>query len=261
MLRLRVLTIVPVLVLAHQATAVGQQVYDARYAVRLYGITFARSRFVSTVDGDSFAVRGTIATVGLARIIDRTNATAAAAGRFTSAGTIPETYALDYRSGRKKKRTNILFGDRKVARTTVTPAPGPRSPDNWVPVSEADLRFVTDPLSTVLIRADQPVDVCQRALKMYDGELVAEIDLSFESATKVDIPGYHGAGVTCRARFTPVAGYKKGNRSLAYLRDRSRMRITFAPLGRTDVYVPVRASVGTRIGTVTVQAESVTAAK
>jgi hypothetical protein len=75
------------------------------------------------------------------------------------------------------------------------------------------------------------------------------------------VDGWEGETVTCSVGFKPVAGYRKGRKALDYLKNRSRMTITFAPLGRTGVYAPVRATVGTQIGTITVQARKFEATK
>ena len=66
--------------------------------------------------------------------------------------------------------------------------------------------------------------------------------------------GYGDEAVTCSAKFVPVSGYRPDSSSLAYLKNRSRITIAFAPLGKTGIYAPVYATVGTKIGTVTVTA-------
>jgi hypothetical protein len=123
------------------------------------------------------------------------------------------------------------------------------------------LQAVTDPLSATLVRADSLSEVCGRTIKIYDGELRFDLTLTHESTGTMAIDGWEGETVTCGVRFEPVAGYRKGRKALDYLKNRSRMTITFAPLGTTGVYGPVRATVGTQIGTITVQAQRFEATK
>jgi len=44
------------------------------------------------------------------------------------------------------------------------------------------------------------------------------------------------------------------NKALEFLKNRSRMMVTFAPLGQTGVYAPIHATVGTQIGPLTISA-------
>ena len=55
-------------------------------------------------------------------------------------------------------------------------------------------------------------------------------------------------------RFRPVSGYRKTKRALDYLKNESRILVAFAPLGKTGIYAPIHATVGTQIGTITVAA-------
>ena len=60
--------------------------------------------------------------------------------------------------------------------------------------------------------------------------------------------------MTCRMHFEPVSGYRKSKRALDYLKNQSRIMVAFAPLGKTGIYAPIHATVGTQIGTITVTA-------
>jgi hypothetical protein len=106
-----------------------------------------------------------------------------------------------------------------------------------------------------MVRAASPADVCKKTLRYYDGELRADIAFAYSGKKQLSIPGYSGDATVCTARFTPVGGYRPGNSTIEYLKDKGRMTITFAPMGSTGMFVPVSASVGTKIGTVTVSAD------
>ncbi|RUM97705.1 DUF3108 domain-containing protein [Pseudaminobacter arsenicus] len=227
--------------------------FQSEYSLSLLGFTVARSSFSSTFQGDRFSVRGSMASAGLAKIFDSTKGTISASGRFSGPRPRPESFASDYVSGKKAQRTEISFARGNVARTVNVPPLKKRGSD-WVPVATADLRAVADPISATLVRADNPKEICGRTVKMFDGEMRADLVLNYSSTEPVSIAGYEGKAVFCNARFVPVAGYRKGHRSIEYLRNRSKIAIAFAPVGTTGIYAPIYATVGTQIGTVTIRA-------
>ncbi|MBN9077670.1 MAG: DUF3108 domain-containing protein [Rhizobiales bacterium] len=227
--------------------------FVADYTVSLYGLTLAHTSFTSTLDGNDISIDGTIATAGVARIIDDTKGTTTVRGHLSGDGVTPDSFAIAYKSGKKNKRTEIDFTDGAVSRTMNEPPLKKRK--KWVPLSADDLKAVTDPLSGIMVRADKPADVCNKTLRYYDGELRADIAFSYAGKKPLSIPGYSGDATVCMARFTPVGGYRPGNSTIEYLKNKGKMTIAFAPMGSTGMFVPVSASVGTKIGTVSVSAD------
>ncbi len=227
--------------------------FVADYTVTIYGLTLARTSFTSTLDGDALSVDGTIATAGLARVIDDTKGTTTVRGHLSDDGVTPDAFRIAYTSGKKHKRTEIDFKDGTVSRTMNVPPL--KKHKKWIPLSPDDLKTATDPLSGILVRAPSLSAVCRKTLRYYDGELRADIVLSYAGRAPLTIPGYSGDVAVCNARFSPVGGYRPGNSTIEYLRKKGAMTIAFAPMGATGMFVPVRASVGTKIGTVTVRAD------
>ena len=115
-----------------------------------------------------------------------------------------------------------------------------------------------DPLSAALIQAKDPRSVCGRTLKALRRRdpRRPRADLR-QLQAPVSIDGYEGEAVTCRGRFMPVAGYHRGNKSLQYLSTKSRIMLKFAQLGKTGIYAPIHATIGTKIGTVTISARRI----
>ncbi len=235
--------------------AAAAQSFRSEYTISFLGLTLARSKFDSSFDGDRFRLRGSMSSAGIAQIFDDTKGTVSASGRFSGTSPRPDGFVTNYVSGRKAKKTEIGFAGGNVSKVVNVPAPKKRG-DDWVPVAKADLRAVLDPLSATLVRADKPEQVCGRTVKMFDGEMRANLVLNYVSTGKVSIPGYSGEAVTCSARFVPVGGYRSGHKSIEYLKNRSKIAISFAPIGTTGVYAPVHATVGTQIGTITIRARN-----
>lgn len=245
---------------AHSAVGDVPQSFNADYAVSIFGLTVARSRFTSRISDRSFQLEGSISSAGIASFFDDTKATTAASGRFRRDATVPDAYSVSYTYGKKAKKTTLDFAGGNVAKVTNLPPLEKRGAD-WVPVTAKDLVAVTDPISAVLVRAPSLAQVCRRTIRVFDGEIRADLKLSPVGTGPVHLGAYRGEAAVCSGRFVPVAGYRPGNKSIRYLRDRSQIRITFAQLGQTGVYAPVHATVSTRIGTVTFLARRLEAAQ
>ncbi len=239
--------------LAHAASPVaaeGKQTFSGEYTVTFLGLPVARSNFVSTFNGNNFTVQGRMSSAGIGKLFDSTTGTSHASGSFVGKQTRPKSFRVQYKSGKKTQTTAINFAGGAVSKTVNDPPL--RKRDNWVAVKLGQLQAVTDPISATLIRADTPDEVCTRVLKVYDGQMRMNLRLSYASTTKV--PGIESDVITCNARFVAVSGYRTTNRSIDYMRKRAKISISFARLGETGIYAPVRATVGTTMGPITVTA-------
>lgn len=249
-----------VLTAASPAQAASPQTFHGDYTISYLGLPVARASFQSRYDGDDYSIDGSVTSAGLARIFDDTKGTLRALGKFSGDSPAPSSFRADYVSAKKPSLVDIRFANGTVASTQVKPAPKKRGSD-WIGLDAAHLRRAVDPIAATLVRADSPDKVCGRTVKMYDGELRADLRLSFASNGATSVKGYKGPTVTCRMNFQPVAGYRKGKKALDYLKNRSRIMVTFAPVGETGVYAPIYATVGTQIGTITVSAHRFEAAR
>lgn len=225
--------------------------FRAHYSVTLLGIPIGKGSFDSTFNGNRFSISGSVASAGIARIFDRTNATTKVEGAVGKQAPQPRSFELDYTSGSKKGRTQIGFFGNRVHKVVNQPELPTR--DRWVPLTPAALQAALDPLSSTLVRTDDPAKVCARTVKFFDGELRADLQFAHRETTQRDGEPV----VTCNVRFVPVAGYQQGRNQVDYLKNRSRISISFARLGNTGFYTPVEAHIGTQVGTVRVAATSI----
>ena len=235
------------------AHAAGPQSFVGEYTVSFLGIPVAKSSFQSRYEGDAYSISGSVSTAGLAQIFDDTHGTISTSGRVLADRIEPGMFRADYTSGRKVSLIDIRFESGKVVSTKVLPPPRRRGPD-WVPLDMADLAGVADPIAATAIRAGSLDKVCGRTVKLYDGEMRADLRLSHVGTGNISVKGYQGPTVTCRLGFEPVSGFASGRKALKFLQRKSRIEVTFAPLGQTGIYAPVHATVGTRIGTITLRA-------
>src|SRR5690606_29999759 len=189
--------------------------FQGDYTVSYLGLTVVKASFVSRYDGDTYAVDGRVAAAGLARLFDDTSGTLRATGRVSGRRVVPQSFRADYTSGKKASLLDIRFSGGAVTATKVEPPPKPR-PKDWVAIDLADLKGVLDPTATTIVPAASLDEVCNRTLKTYDGEMRADLTLSFVSRGEISVKGYQGPTVTCRMRFEPVSGYRKGRKGLQY---------------------------------------------
>jgi Protein of unknown function (DUF3108) len=236
------------------------QTFSAEYSVSFLGLTVARSTVVSRVGPNRYDIKGEIESAGLASFFDDTRAKTSASGRIGKNGISPETYTVKYTYGEKAKQTTLDFAKGNVVKIANSP-PLPKTGKDWVPVGEKELRAVFDPLSAVLVRSKDARSVCNHTLKAFDGQIRANLAMSYVNVAQVPIDGDKREVVTCAGRFQPVAGYHRGNKSLQYLSTKSRIVLKFAELGKTGIYAPVQASVSTKIGTFSIRARRIEASQ
>jgi hypothetical protein len=238
---------------AMPARAAEKENFLGVYRVSIFGLSIAESRFTSHLNGNGFRVKGNLRSAGLARIFDKTDGITQVTGHFAGETIEPVSYKMSYKSGSKRSSTAMAFENGRVVTVSVKPKEKRASAD-WVPVNPSQLVEVTDPLTASMVKATSLSDVCNRTLRVFDGEMRADLQLSYLRIRPFSTDGYRGDVVDCSARFVPVAGYRKTNSTMRYLQTESRITISFAPLGDHDVYAPVKAEVGTKIGTVRVYA-------
>lgn len=235
------------------AFAAGRQDFRGEYTVSYLGLSVAKATFESRYEGTAYSIKGNVSSAGLARIFDDTHGTISTSGTIAADRIDPAAFRADYTSGKKVSMIDIRFAGGKVVSTKVLPPPKPRGAD-WLPLGARDLAGVADPIAATVIRTDSPDKVCGRTVKLYDGEMRANLNLAFVEKGTISVKGYDGPTVTCRLQFEPVAGYRKGRKALEFLRSKSRIVVTFAPIGQSGVYAPIHATVGTQIGTITIHA-------
>jgi hypothetical protein len=158
----------------------------------------------------------------------------------------------------------MIFEDGAV-KTLRRDEPVPK--DGRVPVSEADLRGVVDPLSAMLIAAPNgggtvlAAEACRRTLAIFDGQRRYDLVLSFKRADTIKIErGYAGPVLVCAVVLHPIAGYRADSVLVKYVSGRQGMEIWFAPITGTPLAAPVQLVMPTAVGTLEIVADRFEAA-
>jgi hypothetical protein len=227
--------------------------YDTAYSVSLGILPIARLTFRTEVKNDRYEISGRFRSSGLVDVVREVSADSSVSGLYAGNRFQPERYRLDYKSGHKKSRYTITYADGAAVATKVEPPPKSR-PKSWVPVTDANLKSVLDPIGALLIPGD--ADVCSRTLPIYDGESRMDLVLSPGGTAPFKAGKASGDAVVCSVRYVPIAGYKKGRKDIEYLKSVEGMEIWFAKTATLKLYAPVYAKIPTRYGTVHVSAEA-----
>lgn len=234
------------------SSAQADDLYRTEYDISMFALSIARSAIETTVKGGNYGVNGRFKTSGLARVFDDTDGTVYVGGNSSQAKVTPSAFDLAYKHGRKNKSTKISFTSGNVSASENVPPVKKRDP--WVELTPQDLINVSDPLSALMIPTKDPKAVCNRTLRVFDGQTRADIHLSFNGTESFTTKGFTGESVICSAKFVPLAGYQKGKKAIDYLANRSKITISFASLGNSGIYAPVVARIGTQLGTLKIEA-------
>ena len=247
---------VPLAMVAMMAAAPAQaaQSYQTDYRVSLFGLSIARANFSTNVSDDgAYKVTGDLSSSGLASLFDDTKGKLDVTGQLAKSGPVPNSYVVKYRHGKRDKSTSITFTNGNVTNTTNVPPINKKK--NWVELSPADLQSVADPISGVMVSATSLEQVCAQTLHLYDGQTRVDLKLSPAGRARPFLPKVSRATPSpVRPNSCPIAGYQSGRKAIEYLKNSSKISLTFASLGKSAIYSPVQAKIGTQIGTVTVYA-------
>jgi len=128
-----------------------------------------------------------------------------------------------------------------------------------VPVTDAHKTRIVDPVSALImsVPAGEPLvgpSACNRTLPVYDGLVRFNVSLSYVGTREVHTKGYAGPVTVCSARYIPIAGYKLDSQSTRFMADNRNLEAWLAPVAQAHVVVPYYISVGTKAGTLVIQA-------
>ncbi len=236
--------------LADGAQAQGK--LEAHYVATLAGIPIGKGAWIIDIGDDQYRAAASGGTSGLLRVFAGGEGTGAAQGLITSGRLVPASYSASITGGKKTDEVRLALAGGSVKETVIHP---PQSPDpERVPITEAHLRGVLDPMTGSLMRvagSGDPLsaEACVNTISIFDGRLRYDLHLAFKRMENVKAhKGYAGPVVVCAVYFTPVAGYIPSRSAIKYLRQQREMEVWLAPIANTRVLVPFRFSVPTPIG-------------
>lgn len=235
-----------------------QAVYGISYA----GLNLGTFEFNSVVTGSGYHLTGRAQLSALLGAFEwksdiRTHG-------VLSAGTPrPTGYSFDFRSNSKSGQVKMSFADNKVA-SVLTQPPMP-SPAGTVPVTDAHLQDVLDPLSAIMVLAGAQgrrisgANPCGRRLAIFDGKQRFDLVLSYKSQSRVaeaQPSGQPNMAYVCRVRYVPIAGYKP-NEEIKTMTQETGIEVWLRPVPSADLFVPYQVVIPTGMGQVTLTSQKV----
>jgi hypothetical protein len=240
------------------AAALAQGKLEAHYTVTLAGIPIGKGDWTIEIAETHYSASVNGTTTGLMRVLTDGEGTTVARGTLAAGRVQSSTYVSTIRSRKQKDEVRVTLDKGSVKDTSSDPPPD--HDRERVPVTEADLQNVFDPMSASLLATPgngNPLsaEACQRTLPIFDGRLRYDLQLAFKRMDTVKAEkGYAGPVVVCAVYFKPIAGYIGSRATIRYIAKLRDMEIWLAPVAGTRVLVPFRAQGPTPIGEAVMEA-------
>jgi hypothetical protein len=254
-----VLCLAAILVVACSAMAPPAEAAKARatYTTSLLGFTVATSELdLAVVDG-AYDMNLAVRTAGLARVFTGFSGTARVQGRLQADRAVPSRFTVDARAGDDHYDIELGFTGSDVTSRRALPPHDPH-PD-LVPIDARASRGVTDPLSAFLAptpRGDLR-RVCERRLPIFTGRDRFDLQLAFDRFETVRVDGVRPSqAIVCSARYIPIQGHRTERDEPRYMSENRDLFAWFVPIEGSDLLALFRVRVGTRIGAVVVQLDT-----
>jgi Protein of unknown function (DUF3108) len=196
-------------------------------------------------------------TVGVVDMLAPGKGKAESAGLIDGSKVIATRHSVEYIEKKKNKKSTLdmEFDNGAVKSVLLVPDKRKRKKSpKWVELTADQLRSVIDPASGIIIpvtpdSAKDPRSVCNRELNIYDGDTRYDIRLKYKSTMPISTEGFNGDAFVCQLRYVPVAGHKKKQRNVEYMRKNEEIEIWLAPMEDSNLYTPIRIEVPTWVGT------------
>ena len=208
-------------------------------------------RFKSTVNGEAYVLAAE-AKIDTA-VFDYSGAMSSM-GAVVSSVTKPGIYQFRYKQkavlGKKKKRALEMAFDGKGVKDVTFVPPDPPS-KKAIPVTEAQLKHVLDPLSGVMaLSLGNMAKPCEQTLPIFDGK--QRFDVVFSPTKR---PERADADHVCHVRLVAISGHKPGEGSASVIT--GDIEVVLRPVPKANILVPYRVTVPTIIGAAELASEKV----
>ena len=202
-------------------------------------------RFKSTLKGEAYAL--TAEAKIETGVFDYSGAMTSM-GTVLSAATKPGRYQFNYKQkailGKKKKRSVAMAFDRSGVKNVKFVPPDPPS-KKAIPVTEAQLKNVLDPLSGVMaLSLGNIAKPCEQRLPIFDGKQRFDVVFSPTGRSEGEMGGH-----VCHVHLVPISGHKKGEGAASVIA--GKIEVVLRPVPKANILVPSRVTVPTIIGAAT----------
>jgi hypothetical protein len=244
----------PTLLLPEQAYA--QTSFNADYVISFARITVGSATVRAEIGSNAYAISASGQAGGIIRLLVDGDGNLISRGSVAGNRLFPSKFMSKINSANDPLDVNMTIENGNVAELTVLP---PSSPDR-VPITDADQKKISDPLTALFVPADETGNglnraTCQRTLPIFDGRQRYDLQLDFKRLDKVTHDtGYSGPLVVCSLGYRPIAGHRASTPFVKYLSESREIEIALAPLAGTRLLAPYRLVVANLLANLVVQA-------
>jgi len=234
------------------AASEAKIVHTTKFNVNFTGIRIGKITFTIEIDGDDYLLKANGKTDGVARLFSKGKGSLKSAGRISGDSVISTNHSIEVNEKGKTATLAMSFDNGNLEEVSSSEKQRDRTGKGYIPILEEHLKSIIDPASSIVVptveNASSGNDVCGRTLNVFDGETRFDIEMSYKSTRPISAKGYKGLAYVCKFRYVPVAGHKKGHRSVELMRKNKKMEIWLAPISGTSVFTPIKIDVDSPIG-------------
>lgn len=238
--------------LGAQALAADTE-FNARYSVRLaiLPLTFATGNLKAVIpEKGRYTVDFSASGAGF-------KMSGKSAGVVQANALWPVSASMDTSDSEETRKIRIALSRGRVRQEIITP-PLPYRPDR-VPITQEHRKNVIDPVSALfmpVLSKGGPAEPgnCDRTLPIFEGTERFDIRMSYLRIEMVKSDkGYSGPVVVCRASYKAISGHRPKS-SVQFMEQNRTIEAWLAPIEGTNMLVPWRVSLSTKVGTLIMQA-------
>lgn len=253
----RIAAIAAVVVSAFSSGAHAQGRLEAKYSVSMAGFAIGRAELIVDVSGGRYVSAASGRAAGMLSVLFDGEGVLAAQGTIDQGRPVPSAFVLSFSSEEQKSEMRMVLDHGAVKE--LSPAVV-RAGRDRVPLTEQHRRNVMDPLTALLVPLESAYDVvgedaCRRTLPVFDGRRRYDLTLTYKRMDRVEADkGYSGPVVVCAVTFRAQAGHRPGSSLVKYLSEGRDVELWLAPVAGARVLAPIRATIGSALGTLVVNA-------
>ncbi|HEU4476704.1 MAG TPA: DUF3108 domain-containing protein [Methyloceanibacter sp.] len=226
----------------------------ATYRVDLAALHLGDFNLIASINGTAYEVEANGRFSLLAGMLYRASGRTMSEGELSKAGPQPAKFTLSFDNGRKKERRKLRFRGGAVQDISIVPKKKRRA-DRYVPVTDAQLRHVLDPLTAAFLYtrwggAPGDLKICQQTVPVFDGKQRFDIVLQPKrTETLGERAPLPGPVAVCKVKYVPISGHKPDHSGVKFVTENEDIEVWLVAVPRTALYIPYRVVMPTAWGT------------
>jgi hypothetical protein len=234
----------------------AQTRFKAHYAMSMTGVPIGQIVWQATVGDQRYTMAANGKASGVLSVLVNGEGAVDVRGAVADGRLSPRFFTSKIADDEGNAELRMTFEDGSVKELVVQ---GPPPDAGRLPITEADRRGVSDPLSAMMIPAgDDPLAQanCNHVLPIFDGRRRYDLALSYKRNDKIALDrSYAGPVLVCGVVLKPIAGYRGDSMLVKYVVGRRDMELWFAPVAGTPMLAPIRVVMPTLVGTLDIKAD------